>query len=178
MHDLTFSRDGEQILAFATREDCRLLWDNLHEAEVVVTVKKYRKLKSRNANNYAWALMEEIAKVLCRDKDSVYEEMLRLYGTGETYTDENGNECKSLFALQEGIPPRLFARHYAQYDESWIDGKKYIHYRAIKGMSEYNTEEMNVLTEGIVSECKELNIETATPEQQSLYKKDWKGVTP
>ena len=47
------------------------------------------------------------------DKDSVYEDMLRLYGTGETYTDEAGNECKVLFSLREGIPPSLVARHYA-----------------------------------------------------------------
>lgn len=172
LKDLTFSRDGEHILSFATREDCRQLWDNLHETEVVVTVKKYRKLKSRNANNYAWALMEAIAAATGQDKDAVYEEMLRRYGTGETYADEDGNECKVLFALQEGIPPRLLARHYAKYDESFIDGKRFIHYRAIKGMSEYNTEEMNVFTDGIVSDCKELGIETATPEQQALYKKE------
>jgi hypothetical protein len=176
LKDLTFSREGEQILSFATREDCRELWDNLHEVEVVVTVKRYRKLKSREANSYAWALMEKIAEATGQDKDSVYEEMLRRYGTGETYTDEDGHECKVLFSLREGIPPRLVARHYAVYGEGWIDGKRFVHYRAIKGESEYNTEEMSAFLDGIVSECKDLGIETATPEQLALYKKDWKGA--
>ena len=97
------------------------------------------------------------------DKDSVYEEMLRRYGTGETYTDEAGNECKVLFSLREGVPPALVARHYAETGVGYVEGKKFIHYRAIKGTSEYSTKEMSVFLDGIISECQEVGIETDTP---------------
>jgi hypothetical protein len=158
--DLTFSRDGEQILSIATREDCRQLWDSLHDAEVVMTIKKFRKRRSLQANNYAWSLMEAIASETGQDKDILYEEMLCRYGTGETYVDENGKECKVLFSLREDVPPRLVARHYAQMGEGWINGNRFIHYRAIKGSSEYDTKEMSIFLDGIVSECKDLGIET------------------
>lgn len=174
LKDLTFSREGEQILSIATREDCRALWDNLHDAEIVVTVKKYRKRRSLNANNYAWSLMEAIASEIGQDKELLYEEMLRRYGTGETYTDENGKECKVLFTLREDVPPRLVARHYAKIGEGYIDGKRFIHYRAIKGSSDYDTKEMSVFLDGVVSECKDLGIETATPQELARYKEDWK----
>mgnify|MGYP002870112340 CR=1 FL=1 len=111
--------------------------------------------------------------VLNTDKDSVYEEMLRRYGTGESYTDEDGNECKVIFSLREGIPPRMVARHYAEIGIGWVDGKKFIHYRAIKGTSEYSTKEMSVFLDGIISECREVGIETDTPEVVSRYKEAW-----
>lgn len=173
LHDLTFSREGEQILSIATREDCRALWDNLHESEVVVTIKKYHRRRSLNANNYAWSLMEAIASVTGQDKDSVYEEMLRRYGTGETYVDDSGKECKVLFSLREDVPPRLVTRHYAKIGEGYVNGQKFIHYRAIKGSSEYDTKEMSVFLDGIVSECKELGIETATPAELARYTQEW-----
>ena len=37
----------------------------------------------------------------------------------------------------------------------------------LRGSSTYNTEEMAHLIDGLVSECKEVGIETATPEELS-----------
>lgn len=99
--------------------------------------------------------------------------MLRRYGTGESYIDDAGNECKVLFSLREGVPPALVARHYAETGVGYVDGKKFIHYRAIKGTSEYSTKEMSVFLDGIISECQELGIETDTPEQIAKYKEEW-----
>lgn len=173
LKDLTFSRSGEQILSIITRDDCRGLWDNLHDCEIIITVKRYYKPRSLNANNYAWALMEELAVATYSDKDSVYEAMLKRYGTGESYVDENGNECKVTFTLREDVPPGLVRKHYDIIGDGYVNDKRFIHYRAIKGSSEYNTHEMSVFLDGIVSECKELGIETATPEELARYKEYW-----
>lgn len=171
--DLSFSRNGENVLTIATRQDCRDLWDRLGEKEVSFSLKRYSKPRSLNANNYAWALMEKLAEASSTDKDSVYEEMLRSYGTGESYIDEEGNEAKVIFSLREGIPPGLVARHYAEIGTGYIDGKKFIHYRAIKGTSEYTAHEMAVFLNGVISECVQLGIETATPEELARYKEAW-----
>lgn len=174
LKDWSFSRSGESVLTITTRESCKRLWETLGNKEISFSIKKRTVPRSLNANNYAWSLIEKIAAALKSDKDSVYEEMLRLYGTGETYTDDAGNECKVLFSLREGVPPALVARHYAEIGNGFVDGKKFIHYRAIKGTSEYNTKEMSDLIDGIVSECKELGIETDTPEMIAKYKEAWK----
>ena len=171
--DLSFSRNGENVLTIATRQDCRDLWDRLGEKEVSFSLKRYSKPRSLNANNYAWALMEKLAEASGTDKDSVYEEMLRSYGTGESYIDGEGNEVKVIFSMREGIPPGLVARHYAEIGIGFIDGKKFIHYRAIKGTSEYTTHEMSIFLDGVVYECKQLGIETATPEELARYKETW-----
>lgn len=170
LKDLSFSRNGENVLTITTRESCRKIWEALGEQEITFTVKKRVNPRSLNANNYAWSLIEQLAVMMKTDKDSVYEEMLRRYGTGESYIDEAGNECKVLFSLREGVPPSLVARHYAETGIGYVDGKKFIHYRAIKGTSEYSTKEMSAFLDGIISECREVGIETDTPEQIARYK--------
>lgn len=170
LKDLSFSRNGENVLTITTRESCRKIWESLGEQEVTFTIKKRATPRSLNANNYAWSLIEQLAVAMKTDKDAVYEEMLRRYGTGESYVDEAGNECKVLFSLQEGVPPALVARHYAETGIGYVNGKKFIHYRAIKGTSEYSTKEMSVFLDGIISECREVGIETDTPEQIARYK--------
>lgn len=144
LKDWSFSRTGESVLTITTRESCKKLWDALGDQEITFSIKRRVIPRSLNANNYAWSLIEKLAVAVKSDKDSVYEEMLRRYGTGETYTDEAGNECKVLFSLREGVPPALVARHYAETGVGYVEGKKFIHYRAIKGTSEYSTKEMSV----------------------------------
>lgn len=171
LKDWSFSRTGESVLTITTRESCKKLWDALGDQEITFSIKRRVIPRSLNANNYAWSLIEKLAVAVKSDKDSVYEEMLRRYGTGETYTDEAGNECKVLFSLRDGVPPRLVARHYAEIGTGYIDGKKFIHYRALKGTSEYTSAEMAVFLDGIISECEELGIKTDSPDRSKEAKK-------
>lgn len=171
--DLSLGLNRRQRVTVELLADFEADYNRLKDGDVSIEIKKYRKPRSLNANNYAWTLIEKIAEMIGADKDSVYENMLKKYGTSESYTDEAGNECKVLFSLREGIPASLVARHYAEVGIGYVDGKKFIHYRAIKGTSEYNTKEMSVYIDGIISECKDLGIQTDTPEQISRYKEAW-----
>ena len=53
--------------------------------------------------------------------------------------------------------------------------KLFNHYRLIKGSSQYDTKEMSLFIDGIVSECKEQGIETMTPSELDQLKQSWKG---
>lgn len=130
--------------------------------------KKYRKKRSTNANNYAWALMEELAIALRTSKDEVYELMLQRYGT--LLRDENNelivipreNELKSSDKL-----------HIKYIGRKNVNDKLLNLYAVIKGSSEYDTKEMTVFIDGIVSECKEAEIETMSEQELSLLKEEW-----
>ena len=60
-------------------------------------------------------------------------------------------------------------------------GAMYRTYMMLKGSSEYNTKEMSHLIDGLVSECKEMGIETLPPEElermMSEYEKRYKKRT-
>ena len=114
LKDITYARSGEYILSIYTRESCKDLWKNFGERPITFSIAKKADPRGLRANSYAWALIEQLAAKLKTDKESVYEEMIRRYGVGESYIDEAGNECKVLFSLRDGVPPRLVARHYAE----------------------------------------------------------------
>lgn len=171
LKDITYARSGEYILSIYTRESVKSLWENFGERPITFSIAKKSNPRSNRVSGFAWALIEQLAAKLKTDKESVYEEMIRRYGVGESYIDEAGNECKVLFSLRDGVPPRLVARHYAEIGTGYIEGKKFIHYRALKGTSEYTSAEMAVFLDGIISECEELGIKTDSPERSKEAKK-------
>ena len=107
LKDITYARSGEYILSIYTRESCKDIWKNFGERPITFTITKKADPRGLRANSYTWALIEQLAAKLKTDKESVYEEMIRRYGVGESYIDETGNECKVLFSLRDGVPPRL-----------------------------------------------------------------------
>ena len=147
LKDITYARSGEYILSIYTRESCKDLWKNFGERPITFSIAKKADPRGLRANSYAWALIEQLAAKLKTDK-----------------------ECKVLFSLRDGVPPRLVARHYAEIGVGYIEGKKFIHYRALKGTSEYTAAEMAAFLDGIIAECEEQGIQTGPPEKTAQYK--------
>ena len=49
------------------------------------------------------------------------------------------------------------------------------YFRVYLGSSNYNTQEMSLLIDGVVEECKELGIETLTPQELAAMMEAWNG---
>ena len=56
LKDLSFDRDGNQIITLVTKQDCRSLFDELNDKDIDVEIKKHRKKRSLDANAYFWVL--------------------------------------------------------------------------------------------------------------------------
>lgn len=128
-----------------------------YEAEI----KRHREKRSLNANAYAWALITEVANLLRSDKDTIYLEMLKRYGQSE------------IVSILSHIDPKGYFKYYTVFGAGRVNGKEFTHYKIYKGSSEYDTREMAILIDGIISEAKGLGIETATPEEVSRMKEEW-----
>ena len=155
---------GLPQITFAVNEKSDLLqgYDALKDVELLtIEAKPYRKRRSLNANAYAWKLITEIADELLLSKDIVYLSMLKRYGQSE------------LISVLAHIPVDGFIKYYEEAGESTLNGKQFKHYRVYKGSSEFDTREMSILIDGIVSEAKELNIPTETPEEIARIKSLW-----
>ena len=113
-----------------------------------VEIKLHREKRSLNSNSYLWKLCTEIASVLNSDKDTIYFEMLKRYGVSD------------LVPIAKEVP----IADYFKYYEIESQNEKWVWYKVYKGSSRYNSKEMSVLLNGIVSECKEMGIPT---------KEDW-----
>lgn len=135
----------------------------------VAKIDNKKKKRSLNANNYAWQLMTKIAQVLRTSVDEVYEEMLRRYGTN--VTDDEGKLIT--MSIPAGADISGLGIHCAYIGKGIAGGKEFDHYRLIKGSSQYNTKEMAILIDGIVSEATDLKIPTMTPSEIERLKSSW-----
>lgn len=111
-------------------------------------VKPYHPKRSLNANNFCWHLCNEMANVLRTSKDEVYLEMLKRYG-----------QCEVISVLSD-IDISRFVKYYEEIGKGHVEGKEFTHYRCYIGSSEYNSREMAILIDGIISEAEALGIET------------------
>lgn len=151
-------------LALTINEEtaAKLLYDELHEAEKLsIKIDRYREKRSLNANNYAWKLLTEIGNVVRSSKEEVYLEMLKRYGQSE------------IISVLAHIPIGEYVKYCEEAGESTLNGKLFKHYKVYKGSSEFDTREMSIFLDGVVSEAKALDIQTETPDEIARMKAVW-----
>lgn len=136
-------------------------WLFNQDREKIFEIKERKQRRSLNANAYAWVLIGKIADVLRTDKEQVYLTMLKRYGQSE------------LISVLSNIDVNGYFKYYEVAGTSILNSKEFTHYKVFKGSSEYDTREMSILIDGIVSEAKELEIETLTPDEISKMKALW-----
>lgn len=161
---LTDFRTGKATLTLAVNEKAAAMnmFDELHDVEKLsIKIDKHRERRSLNANNYAWKLLTEIGNVLRASKEEIYVAMLKRYGQSE------------MISVQAHIPIEQYVKYCEEAGESTLNGKVFKHYKVYKGSSEFDTREMSIFLDGIVSEAKELGIQTETPEQIAKMKSLW-----
>lgn len=146
------------------RQPAMACFDELHGCEKLsIKIDRYREKRSLNANNYCWKLLTEIGNVTRQSKDDVYFLMLKRYGQSE------------MISVLAHIPIREYVKYCEEAGESSLNGKLFKHYRVYKGSSEFDTKEMSIFIDGVVSEAKELGVQTETPEQIAKLKSLWGG---
>lgn len=126
-----------------------------------VELKKHRKKRSKDANAYAWVLIDKIASAVSADKTTVYRQAIREIGGVSDIICVKNEAVASLRRGWEhnglGWPTDVLP--------SKIKGctNVILYY----GSSTYDTKQMSDLIEHLVSEAKSLGIETLTPEELS-----------
>jgi hypothetical protein len=145
--------NDKQKLTFEIDGDFRTQYDELKGKDLDISVKVFRQKRSLDQNSYAWVLIGKIADKLRASKDDVYLTMLKRYGQGGVIKVQPQNEQAILSAI----------KYYEPHEKLYTDSDKY--YRIWAGSSGYNTEEMTIFVDGIISEAKEMGIETMTPDE-------------
>ena len=121
-------------------------------------IKEKREKRSLSQNSYAWELITKIGNVLRKSKEEIYLQMLEDYGQS------------ILIPVQKGEKPNGYFKYYKYETSSILNGKEADWYKIYKGSSEFDSKEMTILIDGIIQECKQLGIETLTPDEISKLK--------
>ena len=124
---------------------------------------KHRERRSLDANAYLWVLLQKMAEALERDKWGLYLEKLGEYGvfTHIIVKPHMVDKVKEEW------------RAVKELGEVCVNGTTGIQLQCYFGSSTYNTKEMSVLIDGVVSEAKEMGIETLSPVELERMKAEW-----
>ncbi len=138
--------------------------DKLYSAEL----KEHRERRSLDANAYFWVLVGKIAAVTGQNKDDVYRQLVKDIGDNYTVVPIKAHAVDRWREIWEGKgigwPTEILG-------DSKLDG--YVNIINYYGSSAYDKAQMARLIDSTIAECKELDIETATPEELARMKEEW-----
>lgn len=179
---LNVSRDwqtGKHSITFSLNEQSALgELEKIQDVEkLTVEAKQFREKRSLDANAYYWVVLSKIAEVLKVSKPFAHNYFLRKYGQKEVI---GGKIVYVVIPDEEEAEKNVDeAESYHLYPTSQVkegkDGRMYRTYHLLRGSSDYNTQEMAVLIDGLVTEAKELGIETLPPDELERMKATWKA---
>ena len=151
---------GEQTICFrvSVRQTylCKILDDEMKKCikdkkfDFMLMVDKYHQSRSLDQNNFLWGLLAEISAVTGKKQWDLYIEALADYGVST-----------ALICLEEAIP--ILEQNFRvvrRVGEKMEQGKKMIKCICYQGSSNYNTKEMKILIDGVLLDCKDLDIDT------------------
>ena len=157
---------GELHITFSVNEKSNVTesYDKLKDCKKLkIKAERHREKRSLDANAYMWVLLQKMAAIMKTSKEELYIEMLSRYGV---FTH---------IIVKPHIVDRVKAewRTVKELGEVTVNGITGIQLQCYFGSSTYNTKEMSVLIDGVVSECKELGIETLASDELKCMKEMW-----
>lgn len=137
--------------------------NQLDDKEYTLEIKEFRRKRSLDANAYFWVLVGKIADKLNSDNDSIYLSLLERYGvfTHVIVKEQAVKQFEHEYRLIKNL------------GEVTVNGQTGIQLQCFFGSSTYDTKQMSRLVDGVVSECKDLDIETMTPQELQILKQEW-----
>lgn len=157
---------NEMTITFTINEKSEIIEDyyKIKDCEKLsISVKKYREKRSQDANAYMWVLLQKMAVKLNTSKDELYLQMLEKYGV---FTHIIAKP-KAVKRVKEEF------RTVRELGEVTVNGVTGIQLQIYYGSSTYDTLEMSQLIDGVVNECKDLEIETLPPDEIRQMKERW-----
>ena len=158
-------KTGKWNITFTCNEESALPEiDEIKEANLDITAKKHRKKRSLDANAYAWVLMQKIAEMVNTSKWDVYLDMLQKYSRAFTHIIVHPHAVEAVMKMY---------RTAINLGEVRVNDKTGIQLQVYFGSSTFDTKEMSVFIDGIVSDCQMLGIRTETPDELERMKALW-----
>ena len=170
--EISFTRNGNIRVTFETSKTILKSIDGLPDKPLTVTVKEFKPERSRDANAYFHLLVSKIAEAMNLGADEVKVNMVLEHGT--VARDEFGEKVGVMLPLSVNV--KNYYKYSLLFDTRTVNGKEFNCYIFYKETHLYDSKEMARLIDGVVSEAKELGIETKTPQELEQLAKDWETV--
>lgn len=154
-----------------TKNALKAYIETLPDDATKYVVEPYKEKRSKDANSYFHVLAEKMRLELGLSMARMKNQLVARYG--EMLKDKDGDQV----VYKTNMPPE-----YALEQEEphlWLvrsdveNGKEVYFYRVYDRTRDYNGKQMARLIDGTVSECKEMGIETLSPDKIAHLNAMW-----
>lgn len=165
---------GRQKVSLSVNEDARGSFEELKGCDLSITIKKYRKKRSLNANAYFHVLCCKIADKMQISKPRCKNILISRYGQPEILDDGEQAVLKTNISVSKMLEQESL--HCIPCGAKIENGLEVNFFRVYRGSHTYDTKEMSILIDGTIQEAKEIGIpdsDIATPDEKRLLKEKY-----
>ena len=163
--DFSLGWNRKQRITIEIDTDFREGFDALKGSDIEVSIKKWRKKRSNDANAYFHVLVTAIAEARGVSNDDIKQMLVVDYGT---LARDEDNQIIG-FKLPPGVDVSRIYPYTKLFKQVEENGKLFNCYLVYKRSSEMDTKEMARLIDGAIHEARELGIDTDTPEERARF---------
>lgn len=153
---------GQWLITFETSET-PTFYDQTKSKELTIDVKQFHEGRSKDANALLWVCLGQIAQVLRADKWDIYLMMLKRYG-------QYAYICAKPHTI--GMLKKQW-REVEEVGDIYVNGEKAVQLLCYYGSSTYDTKQFSILLDGVISEMKEMGLQTPTSEEMRRSLEEW-----
>ena len=168
LKDLIRLAGGELLVSFTTRDDPGNLFDELKDKPVRIEIKKASKHRSLSANNFAWALIDQIAEITGKTTTEVYQNAIREIGG---ISDYYGMKAEAYNAFCDIWIGDHLGRQVVIIPGSTKPG--WINVRAYKGSSDFDSAQMARFIDSLIQDAENLGIPTISDKEVERMVSQW-----
>ena len=163
-------KTDKPILQLVLNErDCLLGLEQLKDIKLSIQVKKWRKKRSINANNYFWKLLSEYSEEKNVDTIEEYKERVKRLGIFRRFRIEDKDKKTFEIMWQD----KGIAWFCETADTEYIGDIEFKIINAYYGSSSFNSKQMSRLINDLVEDCKEVGIETKSDAEIKSLLESW-----
>lgn len=168
LKDLIRLAGGEWLVSFTTRDDPGNIFDELKDKPVRIEIKKASKHRSLSANNFAWALIDQIAEITGKTTTEVYQNAIREIGGISDFYGVREEAVDAFTALWNGDH---LGRQVIVIPGSTKPG--WVNVRAYKGSSDFDSAQMSRLLDSLIQDAENLGIPTISDKEFERMVSQW-----
>jgi hypothetical protein len=143
----------------------REMFEEMKDTDCDIKIKKHREKRSLNANSYLWVLCDRLAEKIGSTKIEIYRDAIRDVGIFKDFT-LSPIEAPSLEKAWSMLGTGWLTERIGFDDDN-------VFVRCYYGSSMYNKRQMARLLDYIIQDCKNVGVETMTPEEIARLKAVW-----
>jgi hypothetical protein len=159
-----------QIILTLNERESLLSLENLKGNKLSIDIKKWRKKRSLDANNYFWKLLRTYAEEKEVDAIEEYKERVKRLGIFRV----SRIETKDVETYKKSWENWGTAWFCEIYDTEYLGDIEFKILHLYYGSSSFNSKQMSRLINDLVEDCKEVGIETKPKEEIESLLRSWK----